>query len=143
MQNAQKIVDLKASAPDSLWDFLSVLPASFEAQILYGLLLAGLIGMIGNYTLKWARSEIEGNLLSYLFTCHPRSTLLSFSGFIGVAVASITADIFTSGQGGFVGWGNVLWFGLTNGFAVDAIANKGKRAEWSDSKREEKTGAKS
>ena len=139
MQNTLKIQDIQDAQPASLWDFLVLLPSSFEAQILYGLLLAGATGMVSNYTLKWARSEIEGSLATYLFRCHLKATLLSFSSFVGLAITSIAADIFTGNLGGFVGWANVLWFGLTNGFAVDAIANKGQRVAWSDDKRVEKT----
>lgn len=131
------IAELKTE-PETLWHFINQLPVSFEAQLLYGLVIAGLAGMVANYAVKWARNEIEGNLWEYLFTQNVRATLLSFFGFVSLAITSIGTGIFTSDGGVFVGWANVFWFGLTNGFAVDAVANKGKTAVWSQEKRLEK-----
>lgn len=132
----QTIAQIKAmEVQESLWHFLTQLPQSMEAQLLYGLVIAGIVGMIANYTVKWARGDIAGSLFAYLFLQNVRATLLSFFGFVSLAITSIAAGIFTGENGGFVGWANVLWFGLTNGFAVDAIANKGQKAVWSDEKR--------
>ena len=135
MGTSKTIAQIQSSNTESLWHFISQLPQSFEAQLLYGLVIAGIAGMIANYVVKWARGDIEGGLFAYLFLSHAKGTLLSFFGFVSLAITSIGAGIF-SGEGGvFVGWANVLWFGLTNGFAVDAIANKGQKAVWSDGKR--------
>ena len=123
----------------SFWDYLATLPGSFEAQLLYALIMAGTFGMTGNWLSKWAKNEIEGSLWCYLFHASVRRTLLSFLSFIGASAAAIGAGIFVTGEGHFVGWSNVLWFGFTNGFAVDAIVNKGNRFPWSPEAREKAT----
>lgn len=134
---AQTLEQIKAATPpsESLWHFIARIPESMEAQIFVMLLVAGLLGMIANYAVKWARSEIAGSLHKYLFETNVRGTMLSLFSYIGLMVTSIVGGIFTGDQGGFVGWTNVLWFGLTNGFAVDAIANKGERPIWTDEQR--------
>jgi len=121
------IKQLKAEHTESLWQFLSQLPGSMEAQILYGLLLAGVVGMMAHYLMRWLNGEISGSLVRYLFTDYPRRTLLAFAGIIGVALTAITSGVFETDSGEFVGWLNVLWVGLTNGYAADSVANKGAR----------------
>ena len=117
----------RTAEPDSLWHFLASLPATMEAQLLYGMILSGLLGMLANYTVKWAKNEIAGCLGDYLIRSHLRATVLSFTIMVGSAITAIAAGMFTTAEGAFVGWGTVLWLGVTNGFAVDAIANKGHR----------------
>jgi hypothetical protein len=124
---------------ESLWHFLGQLPGTIEAQQLYALLISGCLGISANYLLKWARQEIAGSLWQYLFKDNARGTVLSVASFIGLAITSIAAGVFTAEAGAYVGWTTVMWFGLTNGFAVDAIANKGTRAPWTDEQREAKT----
>ena len=132
MTDVQTIQQIKAQAPEDLWQFLLALPGSFEAQLLYGLMLSGIVGMVANYTVNWAKGDIAGSLVAYLFLENFRRTLLSIVTFAGLAITSIAAGIFMTGAGAFVGWANVLWFGAANGFGVDAIANKGRRAEWTE-----------
>ena len=136
---AQTMAQAKIATPESLWHFLAALPTTMEAQILYGVLLSGVVGMVANYTVKWARGEIAGSLWQYLFLTQFRATLLSFFGYMGLAITSIAAAIFSTSDGQFVGWATVLWFGATNGFAVDAIANRGDRKAWSPEERAAKT----
>lgn len=135
--DAPTIEQIKQQAPtsESLWQFLAQIPSSMEGQIFLGLLIAGILGMAGNYTVKWAKGEIAGSLWRYLFCTNVRSTMLSLTSYVGLMVTSIVAGIFTGEHGGFVGWTNVFWFGLTNGFAVDAIANKGDRPVWTEEQR--------
>lgn len=126
---APRIADKVPEFP-SLYDWLRALPGSFEAQLFIGLMLAGTLGMIAHYSLKWARGEIRGNLLCYLWTSK-RTTALSLFTYIGVAIGAISSGAFVSDYGAFVGWKLVMWMGITNGFTIDAIANKTARAEWS------------
>jgi hypothetical protein len=134
--DAQTIAQVKAADPESLWHFLQALPATMEAQLFYGLMLAGTLGMIANYIVRWARKEIEGSLLAYLMEQNPRGTVLSLCTYTGVAIGAIAATAFTIGPGNtFVGWGWVLWMGATNGFMIDNITNKGQRAEWTPEQR--------
>lgn len=134
--DAQTIAQVKAEQPESLWHFLTALPFTMEAQLLYGLLLAGSLGMIANYIVRWARKEIDGSLLAYLVSQNPRGTVLSFCTFFGVAITAIATDAFVAGSAKqFVGWGWVLWMGASNGFVIDNIANKGVRAVWTDEQR--------
>lgn len=109
-----------------------------ESQLLIGLTLAGTVGMLANYLTKWAKNEIDGSLWCYLFHENKRRTALSFFTYVGLSITSIAAHIFTTDGGTFVGWSTVLWFGVTQGFAVDAIANKGRREEWTTLEREAK-----
>lgn len=121
----------------SLWSFLQQLPSSTEAQLFYALMIAGTLGMVAHYVVKWAKKEIEGNLLCYLFWQNPRGTVLSFCAYTGVTLMAIYADPFHVGAARtFVGWGMVLWLGAFNGFAIDAIANKGQRPIWTPTQRE-------
>lgn len=135
--NAPTIADIKANAPEGLWQFLSALPASFEAQLFYGLLIFGLIGMTANYFQRWARDEIQGNLVCYLFLQHPKRTLLSFMSYIGLVAAAISTGVFKV-DGQFVGWYNVIWIALTTAFTVDVLGNKGETKVWSPAARAEK-----
>lgn len=133
---ADKISEIKAlHGPETLWQFLGHLPASFEAQIFYALLLGGCVGMLLNYWIKWLRKDIAGSLIAYLFVNNMRGTMLSFVSAIGTGIAGITAGVFETANGDFVGWFNVLWIAVSNGFFWDAAANKGTRKEWTDAER--------
>lgn len=136
MQPTDKTIQqVKAMADDSLWTFLLHLPETQEAQIFYALILSGTLGMIANYAVKWAKDELNGTLWNYLFRENYKRTALSFFTYVGATVAAVSANIFTTDAGAFVGWATVLWFGVSNGFAVDAIANKGSRPKWNDEQR--------
>jgi hypothetical protein len=129
---------LSDKGPQSLGDFLRALPASFEMQLFYGLMIAGSAGMLAHYLLKWARDEIKGGLLCY-FANNVKSTALSFFSYVGLAVTAIASGAFIGEYGGFVGWKMVFWMGVTNGFTIDAIVNRTQRAEWSPVERLSKT----
>lgn len=128
-EQAPRLSDKVPEFP-SLYDWLRALPGSFEAQLFVGLMIAGTVGMFAHYALKWARGEVRGNLLCYLWTAK-QSTALSFFTYIGVAIGAISSGAFVTDYGAFVGWKIVFWMGITNGFTIDAIANKTARAEWS------------
>lgn len=123
LADAPKIRDIK-NAHESLWQFLAALPSSMEAQIFYALLLAGVIGMFASWLLKWARGQ-AAPLYRYLFTDDVRFTVLAAAAYFGICLTAISSGIFVTDEGVFVGWANVLWFGLTNGFGADTVANKG------------------
>ena len=110
---------------ESLWDFLAALPSTAEAQILYALLISGVVGMMAHYFTRWAKGEIQGSLFAYMFGTCVRSTALAFTVMFGSALTAITSGVFIGESGAFVGWLNVMWFGITNGYASDSIANKG------------------
>lgn len=135
-QLVEKAPNLADKVPEfpSVWDWLRALPGSFEAQLFIGLVIAGCIGMFSHYALKWARGEIKESL-----PCHwwinRRSTALSFFTYVGVAVGAISSGAFVTDFGAFVGWKMVFWMGITNGFTIDAIANRTKRAEWTPAER--------
>ena len=135
---APTVAQIAVTAPpsESLWHFLAQMPASQEAQILYGFILAGIVGMIAHYIVRWAYGQIEGSLWKYLFVDSPRRTLLAFIGLAGLALTAVSTGIFTTPEGLFTGWSNVLWTGLTTGFGSDSVANKGSRPIWTDEQRE-------
>ena len=129
--NGPTIAQIKAEAPESLWHFLTNLPFSMEAQLFYALLLAGTLGMVANYIVRWGRKEIEGCLGEYLFKQNLRGTVLSLATYVGVVLGAIAAGAFHVGDANtFVGWGWVLWMGAGNGFVIDNIANKGQKPVW-------------
>lgn len=137
---AQKIAEIKAGGNESLWEFLARLPGSFEAQIFYAVGIFGAVGMFMNYIQRWLKKEIAGNLWHYLFDCNIRGTLLSFSTTIGVGIGAITGGVFETASGEFVGWFNVMWVSLTNGFMWDVALNKSERAVWTEEQRSAKKG---
>lgn len=132
--NGPTVQQVKDSAPEDFWHYLAQLPGTVEAEILYALLLAGAMGMFANCVQKWARGELVGGPVDYFFCHNKRGTVLSLCGMIGLAITVVQSGIsFTDGH--FVGWANVLWIGASNGFAADAVANRGKRPEWTDEQR--------
>lgn len=136
---AQTVANTKAIEPESLLHFLLALPSSFEAQLFYAMLIGGAAGMLANYTVKWFRKDSGGGLLAYLFRDHVKRTMLSVFSMVGAALGVVASGVFETPSGEFVGWFIVLYTGATTGFTIDAVANKGKRAEWSAEKRAEVT----
>lgn len=122
MDETQKMGEIKGGS-ESLWEFAHRAPAAFEAQIFYAVLIFGGLGMLANYAVKWMRREIEGSLIVYLFR-NFRSTALAFSTTMGVGIAAITSGVFETSDGMFVGWFNVMWTSLMNGFMWDAALNR-------------------
>lgn len=126
---------LAEKSPETLQQFLVAFPGSWEAQLFLGLMLAGFIGMSANYAVKWARDEVNGNLLCY-FANNFRTVCLSIFVYVGIAIAAIASGAFIGSYGGFVGWKTVFWLGITNGFTIDAIVNRTERARWTPVERE-------
>lgn len=123
--NAPTIQTIMSSGQPTLWDYLRQLPMSMEAQVLYALLLSGAVGMAAHYAIRWARGEVTGGLASYLFIDYAKRTVLALLLLVSMAAAAIASNVFVTDTGVFVGWLNVLWFGVTNGYASDSMANKG------------------
>jgi hypothetical protein len=125
--HAQTLQQIKEAQPESLWQFLSQVPGSFEAQIFYAFMIAGVIGIFGNYGAKWLYGEISGNPLLYLFIDYPKRTLLSYCTYLVFEASKIMAGIFFTDAHDFVGWGIVFAMGIPDGFACDALVNKGRK----------------
>lgn len=92
-------------------------------------MIAGTIGAVAHYALKWARGEIKQNPFCYAY-CNFRKLFLSLCVYVGVCTGLIVGDAFIGEYGGFVGWKIVFWTGITNGFTIDAIVNRTERARW-------------
>lgn len=127
---------VKSASVDSLWHFLAQMPATTSAQIFYGLILSGLVGMLLHYVVKWAQGDITGSLFAYLFTDNPRRSVLSLSVLVGELVGEVGAGLFTNEAGVVVGWAVVLLSGFKTGYLIDSIANKGNRPVWTVEQRE-------
>jgi hypothetical protein len=127
---------LKSSAPpsESLWHFLVQLPGTMEAQVIYAMLIGGMIGMLAHYFVKWCRGEIAGSLIAYLFVDNPRRSMLAVATLIGVLFGEFSLSTFMV-EGAVVSWGMVLFSGMKSGFLVDAVVNKGSRPEWTQAQR--------
>lgn len=134
VENAKTIAQVK-QAPESLLAFLAQLPATMEAQILYGLILGGLIGMAANYVVKWAQGDIAGSLWRYMFVDDPRRSWLAICILLTELIGEVSTGLFTTTTGEFVGWGMVLLNGLKSGYFIDSAANKGGRPVWTSSQR--------
>lgn len=119
-----RIQDIRATQ-NSFWDFLAALPGSMEGQIFMAMLIMGAIGMMAHYAMRWLQGQITGGLFNYMFISYPKRTGLAYAGIIGAALTAIASNVFVTDSGEFVGWLNVIWFGLTNGYAADSVANKG------------------
>jgi hypothetical protein len=128
------IQQIRGNEPESLWHFLSQLPSSFEAELLLGLLIAGFIGAMISWLIKWSSGEAHG-LIDYCFKNSIKRTVAAVMAFLGLVAGFIVSDMFTTASGEFVGWMNVMVNGFMAGSGSDAIINKGKRTEWSAEKR--------
>lgn len=122
--SAPKIREIK-QANESLWQFLSALPSSMEAQILYGLVLAGTAGLLASWLWKYSNGQV-GCLVDYLFREKRLRTLASVLSMVGGSLAAIAAGVFVTDSGEFVGWLNVLAWGANAGFGVDLAVNRGE-----------------
>lgn len=137
MMAAQTVEQLKMVIPpsDSPWSYLAHLPFTLEANILYMLILFGLVGAGIHYLVRWAKGEIQGSLWAYMFTDNPRRSVLSVIALITELVAEESAGLFMTGDGKFVGWALVIAAGLKTGFLIDSIVNKASRPEWTPAQR--------
>lgn len=128
------VVQYSQSYP-SLWVYLAQFYKTQEAQIFYALMLSGTLGVFAHYFHKWFSDEITGNLFDYLFRQYPKRTLASFMTYIAWVIGLVGTGVFETANGDPVGWGVILIMGLTNGYSVDSLANKGRREPWSAEQR--------
>ena len=130
MNPAQTIAELKSTGQaESLWHFLSQIPASMEAQIFYGVLLFGVVGIVGSWLVKWSQ-DAAGGFIDYFFRTSFRRTVATLCAYVGAMATGIGTQVFFTEVGGqevFVGWLNVAWASLTTAFAADMGINKGAR----------------
>lgn len=124
--NSPTIAQAQLSIVQDPWEFLISLPHTAEAKIMYMLIFAGILGGIASWLVKWAKKQ-AGPLHKYLFTDDIRFTILAGAGYLGICFTAISSGIFMTENDTFVGWANVLWFGITNGFGADMVANKGSK----------------
>ena len=124
----QTIQQLRAATPpsESLGHFLQQLPFTIDAQAFYALVIAGLVGMLAHYCIKWAEGEITGSLYNYLFVDNPRRTVLAFMLLGGELLVEVASGMFISDTGQLFGWGTVMFSGLKSGYLIDSLANKGR-----------------
>lgn len=115
--NAQRIVEMKGGG-ESLPVFLMRLPASFEAQVFYGLFLSGLAGMIGSWLWKWSQGEAD----AHHFTA--RYAVGQWLWLVGASIAAIMTVGFQTEGGEFFGWLSVMWAGGFAGFSGEVKFKK-------------------
>jgi len=133
--DAPSITEIKSIPGESLWNFISQLPQTMEAQIFYALLIGSCLGLFGHYFKQWSEGGISGNLFTYLFRQNPRRSMLSLFGIITWSLGEVSTGLFVSDAGVFVGWALVILSGLKTGYAGDSLLNKGGRAEWTEEQR--------
>ena len=137
---------------ETLWQYLTHLGGSFEAQVFYALMLSGVVGMCANWLVRWTKNEV-GCFVDYMFINNFKRTPLSILMFTGTALTAVMSGVFNGGTLAFVtadpcangitppntevfvGWLNVLWIGATTGFGIDATVNKGVREVWTEGER--------
>lgn len=139
IEAAQTIAQAKAAAPESLWSFLSSLPETFEAQVLYALILGAVLGMIGHYVRGRSGGQISGSPIDYFFRDNIWRSAMAAITVIAELFTEVGSGLFTTDAGLFVGWGLVLLSGLKTGYAGDSLINKGSRVTWTDEQRAAKT----
>lgn len=108
----QPIAQIKAQGTESLWDFLAKLPTSMEAQVFYGLVLSGVVGLLASWAWKWSQGNADG---VHHFTV--RYVIGQALWLIGISIGAIFTLGFTTPDGVFVGWLFVLWTGGFAGFS--------------------------
>lgn len=80
-------------------------------------------GMFAHYAKSWAKGEISGNLVDYLFRDNPRATVLSLGG----VLTAVATTWLTSTLNG-MSLQQLLLAGFTTGFTIDSTLNKGGAA---------------
>ena len=136
MTDKLTLAQIKANEPESFWHWLQQLPGSFEAEILYALLVAALGGALVSWLAKWSQGEAHG-LLDYCFKNNLKRTVASVLSALGIVIGLITSGIFMTEDDVFVGGALVVINGFAVGFGSDSAINKGKRVAWGDEKRKE------
>lgn len=135
----QTIAELKQTTQiESLWTFLAGLPFTTEAQILYAVLIFGMIGFTGSWLVKWSSGQAACGFVGYFFRTEWRRTVATVCAYVGVMASGIGTGVFFATVGGqdvFVGWYTVLWTSITTAFSCDMGINKGKRIEWTQEQR--------
>lgn len=122
---AQKIAEIKAT--ETLWTFLGKLPGSFEAQVFYGLVISGLVGIIASWLWKWSKGEATG--VSHFTLRYGISQVIWL---VGSAIGAIFTIKFSTDSGEFFGWLSVLWAGALAGFGGEI---KTEKVEWTPEQR--------
>lgn len=112
LENAAKIAEIKPGpGTESLLAFLLRLPTSFEAQVFYGLVLSGLIGMLGSWLWKWSKGKADG--FAHFTVKYIVGQALWL---IGSAAGVIAVTGFQTDDGQFFGWLMVLITGGSLGY---------------------------
>lgn len=116
--DAQRIAEIKQGSNQSLWQFFGQFPASFEAQVFYGLFISGLIGMLASWAWKYSQGMTADNHWT-------RKYLLGqILWLAGSSIAAIMTVGFTTDNGEFFGWLSVLWTGGFAGFSGEVKVKK-------------------
>lgn len=123
--------------PQSLWVFLATSYGSIAAQVSGWSAFWCVLGLFGNYAVRWSKDEIVGSLWCYLYHQNVRRTVLSMMSCISAVVALMMSNEFYI-DGVFVGWIKVAYTSFGVGFLVDNVVNKGERKEWSPQERDAK-----
>jgi hypothetical protein len=123
----------------SLLDFLLALPATLDAQIFYGLMLGGFVGMIGHYIRARASNNVGGNPIDYFFRQNPWRSLAALAAVAIELFGEVGSGMFFTPHGTFVGWAIVLLSGLKTGYVGDSAINKSDRPTWTEEHRVEAT----
>lgn len=126
--NGSTIAEVKATSAaqaETLWHYLSQIPATVEAQIFYALLAGAVFGMLANYTRLWLTDQITGSFLDYLIFQYPKRTLLAIFGAASWSVGEVSMGIYQGAAGEAFSWALILVSGFKNGLGSDVFANKG------------------
>lgn len=94
-----------------------------EVQHLIVFLAAGAVGAIAHWVKKWARGEIDGGLIDYLFRNHARESVLAMMTFGSGAVS-----LWLAGQLDELGLRQLIVMGFLAGYTVDSSMNRGALA---------------
>lgn len=81
---------------------------------------SGLAGMVAHAIKKWARKEIDGSPIDYLFRDHFRETVLSLGALLSAAAAALAGGLFEG-----MTLLQVVIAAFPYGYANDSVVNKG------------------
>ncbi len=95
-------------------------PSLKNALIFAGVACAG---MIAHYVKAWAKGEIAGNLIDYLFRDNARSTVLAFGGVLAAAATAYVTGTLTG-----LNLQALILSAFTTGFSLDSTLNKSATA---------------
>lgn len=111
---------------ESLWDFLSKLPTSKDAQIFYAILFGNVLGAFGNYFYRWQAADGDDGLWQYFAAQGKKKAWFVIGSIIIYSGVEVESGLFVTAGGIFIGWSLVIISGVKTGFMGASFGTKKK-----------------